>query len=93
MSDVNWIAVGSDLKSSMERFIATIISLKLAIVDLFKIQYGEIYRSLIMIRCVKDLHLKSSMERFIGYGQNTNTSRNTNLKSSMERFIAVVKTA
>ena len=78
----------ANLKSSMERFIASDVSSGNTSCKIFKIQYGEIYRYKSKTNRVKNFLFK------IQYGEiyrsnGTNLSYGQyNLKSSMERFIA-----
>ena len=57
--------------------------------QLFKIQYGQIYRTGLSLLNRQHPTLKSNMDRFIGTCLYANRTRILSLKSNMDRFIEV----
>ncbi len=72
----------------MDRFIDSKAA-TMYIWQLFKIQYGQIYRNTAEYQLMFAMYLKSNMDRFIGTAQNQENYRDNYLKSNMDRFIAL----
>ncbi len=71
----------------MDRFIVFNSNLKIPKGKTFKIQYGQIYRNVVLLLKNFAFNLKSNMDRFIDCKHIQPLSRNFHLKSNMDRFI------
>ena len=76
-----------NLKSNMDRFIEVDSDEVLEGIELFKIQYGQIYSEIITRARTNIAHLKSNMDRFIDEPAAAPASAAKHLKSNMDRFI------